>query len=61
MILNSPGVSQAGHEKSFGTAQDIVGIIIWTVGWLIESIGDVQKVDTYQDLLSQLILITKFL
>ncbi|KAF8517929.1 DUF1295-domain-containing protein [Hysterangium stoloniferum] len=45
-ILNSPGVSNTSHGGSnprFGTARDIVGIIMWTIGWSIESIADAQK------------------
>ncbi|KAI0760108.1 hypothetical protein C8Q74DRAFT_1294011 [Fomes fomentarius] len=42
IILNSPAVS-AGQPPSFGTASDILGIIIWILGWFIESIADVQK------------------
>ncbi|KAF7971277.1 hypothetical protein HWV62_21520 [Athelia sp. TMB] len=45
-ILNSPAVSQTslgGSNPSFGTSRDIAGIIIWALGWLIESTADVQK------------------
>ena len=47
IILNSPAVSdpaQGGTNPSFGTAADIVGIILWAVGWLIETVADTQKV-----------------
>lgn len=46
-ILNSPAVSDladGGSNPSFGTARDIVGIILWGLGWLIESTADIQKV-----------------
>lgn len=42
-VLNSPAVTNRG-QPAFGTASDILGIIIWVIGWLIESIADIQKV-----------------
>ena len=50
-ILNSPKVSDlssGGANPAFGTARDIVGIILWAAGWAIESVADVQKVSTRQ-------------
>jgi len=45
VILNSPAVSRApGGNPRFGTASDIIGIILWAIGWSIESIADAQKV-----------------
>ncbi|EIW55296.1 DUF1295-domain-containing protein [Trametes versicolor FP-101664 SS1] len=41
-VLNSPAVTNRG-QPAFGTASDILGIIIWVIGWLIESIADIQK------------------
>ncbi|KAH7912700.1 DUF1295-domain-containing protein [Hygrophoropsis aurantiaca] len=45
IILNSPSVT--GFEgicrPDFGTSQDIAGLILWGIGWLIESIADIQK------------------
>jgi len=44
VILNSPAVSRApGGDPKFGTASDIIGIILWAIGWSIESIADAQK------------------
>jgi len=45
IILNSPAISRASPNPNpaFGTAGDIVGIILWVTGWLIESIADAQK------------------
>ncbi|ORY27802.1 hypothetical protein BCR39DRAFT_537367 [Naematelia encephala] len=46
VILNSAAVSdvrRGGANPSFGTACDIIGIILFTIGFLWESIGDVQK------------------
>ncbi|PIL23562.1 hypothetical protein GSI_14875 [Ganoderma sinense ZZ0214-1] len=42
IILNSPKVTE-GQAPSFGQASDILGIIIWVIGWLIESVADLQK------------------
>ncbi|KAG9128546.1 hypothetical protein FRC07_003435 [Ceratobasidium sp. 392] len=43
-ILNSPGVSSSrGVQPGFGTGTDIAGIILWVIGWSIESLADVQK------------------
>ncbi|KAI0764578.1 DUF1295-domain-containing protein [Trametes elegans] len=41
-VLNSPAVTARG-QPSFGTASDILGIIIWAIGWSIETIADLQK------------------
>ena len=42
-ILNSPNVNLNYSFPSFGTAADLVGVIMWTIGFLIESISDTQK------------------
>ncbi|CAA7269282.1 unnamed protein product [Cyclocybe aegerita] len=45
-ILNSPAVSDlqiGGSNPAFGTSRDIAGIILWTLGFAIESIADAQK------------------
>ena len=47
-ILNSPAVSDpalGGSNPGFGTSRDIAGIVLWALGWVIESIADVQKVN----------------
>ena len=47
VVLNSPHVSDkriGGSDPAFGTALDIVGIILWAFGWLIEATADTQKV-----------------
>ena len=48
VVLNSPAVSDpalgGGSNPAFGTARDIVGIVLWAVGFAIESISDSQKV-----------------
>ncbi|KAI0918277.1 hypothetical protein AcV5_002302 [Taiwanofungus camphoratus] len=41
-VLNSPAVSR-GSNVRFGTAADIVGVILWALGWAIESVADAQK------------------
>jgi hypothetical protein len=46
-ILNSPAISDlsvGGPTPSFGTSLDIIGIVIWTLGWTIETVADVEKV-----------------
>ncbi|KAH8116315.1 Mus7/MMS22 family-domain-containing protein [Phellopilus nigrolimitatus] len=46
IILNSPAVSDpslGGSNPSFGTSRDIAGIVLWALGWAIESIADIQK------------------
>lgn len=44
VVLNSPGVSgHLGSNPGFG-ASDIIGIILWSIGWLIETIADIDKV-----------------
>ncbi|KAG8756054.1 hypothetical protein FRC14_003411 [Serendipita sp. 396] len=42
VILNSPAVT-AGPVPDFGTPADIIGVIIWATGWLIESEADIAK------------------
>ncbi|KAI0782056.1 DUF1295-domain-containing protein [Abortiporus biennis] len=42
IILNSPSVS-AHSQPAFGTSKDITGIVLWSLGWAIESIADFQK------------------
>ncbi|KAK7683315.1 hypothetical protein QCA50_013577 [Cerrena zonata] len=45
-ILNSPAVSDpslGGSNPAFGTGRDIAGVVLWVLGWLIESIADIQK------------------
>ncbi|KAH9963483.1 hypothetical protein BGW80DRAFT_829350 [Lactifluus volemus] len=46
VVLNSPAVSDlagGGSNPAFGTAPDIIGIVIWAVGMVIESVSDTQK------------------
>lgn len=45
-ILNSPAVSDlssGGSNPAFGTARDIAGVIVWGVGFIIESVADAEK------------------
>lgn len=42
-ILNSPNVAARYSQPPFGTAADIVGLIMWAVGFLTEAVADVQK------------------
>ena len=46
-ILNSRAVSDpsiGGSNPGFGTSRDIAGIVLWSLGWVIESMADIQKV-----------------
>ncbi|WWD22160.1 hypothetical protein CI109_106649 [Kwoniella shandongensis] len=46
VILNSPAVSdpaRGGGNPSFGTAADILGVILFAIGLFWEAVGDVQK------------------
>ncbi|THH17694.1 hypothetical protein EW146_g3156 [Bondarzewia mesenterica] len=46
VILNSPAVSdpaRGGSNPAFGTSKDIAGIVIWSLGWVIETVADAQK------------------
>jgi hypothetical protein len=42
-VLNSPPVTEL-PVPNLGTPADIAGIIIWVVGWLLETQADVAKV-----------------
>lgn len=47
ILLNSPIVSDpayGGANPRFGYATDILGIILWAIGFFWESVGDIQKV-----------------
>jgi steroid 5-alpha reductase family enzyme len=49
-ILNSPNVSygpEGGGTSGFNAATDIIGIVLFAVGFVIEAVADVQKVDTH--------------
>ncbi|KAF3023761.1 hypothetical protein E8E14_014313 [Neopestalotiopsis sp. 37M] len=41
-ILNSPNVQQY-PQASFGTGRDIAGVILFAIGFIMESVSDVQK------------------
>ncbi|KAF5316515.1 hypothetical protein D9619_006167 [Psilocybe cf. subviscida] len=45
-ILNSPAISDlssGGSNPKFGTSRDIAGIVLWAVGFIIESVADGEK------------------
>jgi len=45
-ILNSPSVSDprlGGSNPPFGTSRDIAGVVLWVLGWVIETVADAQK------------------
>ncbi|KAI4276528.1 MAG: hypothetical protein LQ337_002410 [Flavoplaca oasis] len=41
-ILNSPNVTQF-DQPAFGTGRDIAGVILFAIGFILESVSDVQK------------------
>lgn len=41
-ILNSPNVTSFNQPK-FGTGRDIAGVILFAIGFLLESVSDIQK------------------
>lgn len=41
-ILNSPNITKY-NQPAFGTGCDIAGVILWAVGFVMESLSDVQK------------------
>ncbi|KAI0276860.1 hypothetical protein BGY98DRAFT_918963 [Russula aff. rugulosa BPL654] len=46
VVLNSPAVSDpalGGSNPAFGTARDVVGIVLWALGFTIETVTDAQK------------------
>ena len=46
IVLNSPAVSDpalGGSSPAFGTARDVVGIVLWALGFAIETVTDGQK------------------
>jgi steroid 5-alpha reductase family enzyme len=46
VVLNSPAVSDlalGGSNPTFGTARDVVGIVLWALGLAIETVSDAQK------------------
>jgi hypothetical protein len=47
VVLNSPAVSDpalGGSNPAFGTARDVVGLVLWALGMAIETVTDGQKV-----------------
>ncbi|RDB20823.1 hypothetical protein Hypma_011952 [Hypsizygus marmoreus] len=45
-ILNSPAISDVNNQGSnpaFGTSRDIVGIVLWALGFIIEATADIEK------------------
>ena len=42
-ILNSPAVRRFRPQPGFGTARDVIGVILFAVGFAFEAISDVQR------------------
>jgi hypothetical protein len=56
VVLNSPAVSDpalGGSDPPFGTARDVVGIVLWVLGFAIETVTDAQKARRHILLLAQ--------
>ncbi|KAK0657239.1 hypothetical protein B0T16DRAFT_452722 [Cercophora newfieldiana] len=43
VILNSPTVQQFADQGAFGSGLDIAGVVIFSVGFVMESVSDVQR------------------
>lgn len=41
-VLNSPNVAQFG-QPAFGTGRDIAGIVLYSIGLIMESVSDAQR------------------
>lgn len=41
-ILNSPNITKY-LQPDFGTGRDIAGVILWVIGFMMESVSDMQK------------------
>lgn len=49
-ILNSPNVSyvpEGGETSNFNCATDIIGVILYVIGLVVEAVADIQKVFSY--------------
>ncbi|OTA86678.1 hypothetical protein M434DRAFT_81971 [Hypoxylon sp. CO27-5] len=42
-VLNSPAVQQYSPQASFGTGRDIAGVVLFAIGFIMESVSDVQR------------------
>ncbi|KAI0895329.1 DUF1295-domain-containing protein [Annulohypoxylon nitens] len=42
-VLNSPAVRQYSPQASFGTGRDIAGVILFAIGFIMESVSDVHR------------------
>ncbi|TLS22623.1 uncharacterized protein PpBr36_05590 [Pyricularia pennisetigena] len=42
-VLNSPNVRAYQPQPAFGTGRDIAGVVLWSVGFIMESVSDAQK------------------
>jgi steroid 5-alpha reductase family enzyme len=42
ILLHSPAVRD-GRDVKFGTARDIAGLVLWGIGFVMESVSDVEK------------------
>jgi steroid 5-alpha reductase family enzyme len=42
-LLNSPAVTSYQPQPAFGTGRDIAGVVLWSIGFIMEAVSDVQK------------------
>ncbi|KAI0839296.1 DUF1295-domain-containing protein [Hypoxylon sp. FL0890] len=42
-VLNSPAVQQYSPQASFATSRDIAGVVLFAIGFIMESVSDVQR------------------
>ncbi|KAI0880053.1 DUF1295-domain-containing protein [Annulohypoxylon maeteangense] len=42
-VLNSPAVREYSPQASFGTGRDIAGVVLFAIGFVMESVSDVQR------------------
>ncbi|KAI0137732.1 DUF1295-domain-containing protein [Hypoxylon sp. NC0597] len=42
-VLNSPAVQQYSPQASFGTGRDIAGVVLFAIGFIMETVSDVQR------------------
>lgn len=42
-VLNAPNVQQQGPQPAFGTGRDIAGVVLFALGFVMESVSDAQK------------------
>merc|ERR1712225_180839 len=57
-VLNSPNVTQY-PQPDFGTGRDIAGVVLWSIGIIMESVSDVQNICSRLDRVTSLLSATR--